>query len=151
MTTDSCWFCGRPASVLDSRQVHLHRDVDEALLGMYAEWKATSVGVPRCHRCRLGHDVHRVVWWVLVVSAAVTGILLVASGASRLSGEAWADEWQLVLPVLWTLAWLGLWQVIRRPQVRWRWVAPRPERWAREHPAVLQLVDEGWLHRGGPF
>lgn len=145
-----CWFCGAPAHVGAHLRVGLHRDVEESFLGLYREWRAAYVLVPRCRRCQRGHTVERGIGWVLIGSGAITGLLLLAWGASRLSGEAWADEWQLLLPVAWTAGWLALWRAVRQRRIGRGWLGPRSERYGREHPAALQLADEGWDQREGP-
>jgi len=89
--------------------------------------------------------------YVLIGSAAVTGLMLLAWGASRAGGEPWADEWQLFIPVVWTVIWLLLWRAVRQRWFKSRWLAPRPQRYAREHPAVQELAAEGWEQRDGPL
>jgi hypothetical protein len=139
-----CWFCGGEPQPEHQVFVELHRDVEEGLISR--RYKATWVTIPRCRRCRFGHQVERVVRWVLIGSAAVTGLMLLAWGASRSSGEAWADEWQLLLPVVWTAFCLLVWRAVRDHRLPWRWLAPRPERYLREHPAIEELVEDGWQY-----
>ncbi|GAA4911276.1 hypothetical protein LX16_2587 [Stackebrandtia albiflava] len=143
-----CWWCGDPSLPGDHLRTAVHRDVEERLLGLRQEWKVRWLDIPRCRRCRHGHALDRAVRYVLVGSFAVTGLMLLAWGASRAAGEVWADEWQLVVPVAWTLTWWILWWWIRLG--RWRWTAPKPENHADDHPVVLSLFAEGWLPGAGP-
>ncbi|TWD81149.1 hypothetical protein FB561_2253 [Kribbella amoyensis] len=151
MTPSACWFCGDQATPGHQARTGVHRDPEDQFLGLRREWKATWVDVPRCRRCRIGHEIDKVVKYVLIASAAVTGLMLLAWTASRLGGEAWADEWQLVLPVLWTILWLVLWRAIRTSRIPWNRLAPKPEKHAREHPAIQQLVEDGWENREGGY
>jgi hypothetical protein len=148
VTARACWFCGTADLGADDLRISLGRDKEEYLLGLYEEWKATWVVVPRCRRCWISHRVERGAGYVVIGSAAFLGLLLIAWGASRLSGDSWADEWQLLLPVTWMAGCLLLWRGVRQRRFAWRWLAPRPERYGREHPAVVQLVDDGWEIRG---
>jgi hypothetical protein len=149
MTLGRCWFCGAPAHAGDQLRFGMHRDLRQTfvVVGVYQRWKVTSVPVPRCRRCRIGHGIEQAVFYVLAGSAAITGLMLVAWVGSR----PWADEWQVPLPVVWTLAWFTLWWGIRRHWFRWHRLAPRPQRYAREFPAVQDLVEDGWKYRGRPI
>ena len=89
MSLGDCWFCGEPSRSGDHVRTGLRRDAEESLLGMRRERKATWIDVPRCRRCRIGHEVDRAISYVLIGSAAITGLALLAWGASRLSGDAW--------------------------------------------------------------
>lgn len=80
----------------------------------------------------------------------VTGLMLVAWLGSLLSGEAWEDQWQVAFPVVWVLGWLTLWLGVMRRWFPVRWLAPRPRRYAREYPPVLELLEDGWRLRGRP-
>ena len=151
MNAVACWYCDAPFRPGDEVRIGLHRDAEDQLLGLRKEWKATEVIVPRCHRCRIGHSIDKAAKYVLIGSTAITGVMLLAWGASRLNGEAWTDEWQLILPVAWTAIWLFLWRGIRQHKFTWQWVAPKPERYGREHPTAQHLEAEGWTQRDGPL
>lgn len=131
--------------------VGLSRDRKQTfiIIGFYETWRQTYEIVPRCRRCRIGHSLERAVRYVLIGSAAVTGLMLLPLTISNLSGEPWKDQWLAVFPVLWTLGWLVLWRGVLGNWFGWRWLAPRPERHVREHPVVKTLIEDGW--GGGPL
>ncbi|TWE30093.1 hypothetical protein FHX69_2790 [Prauserella muralis] len=123
-------------------QLSLRRDMRDTfvVVGVYQRWKQLSVVVPRCRRCRVGHRIEQSVFWVLVGSAVLLGLMLLAGAL------AWAKLWELALVVLWVVAWLLLWWGVRQHWFRWPFLAPKPERHAREHPGVQELVADGWQH-----
>jgi hypothetical protein len=84
---------------------------------------------------------------VTVASAALTAFSLFVWVVSR----PWADEWELVIPVVWTLWWLLLWLGVRQHWFGWGWPAPRPRHYAREYPDVEELAEDGWNYRGRPL
>ncbi|RCV54294.1 hypothetical protein DEF23_16165 [Marinitenerispora sediminis] len=88
--------------------------------------------------------------WIFVASALVTGLPTVLMVGSNLGGSPWADQWQIAIPWAWTLVWLVLWAGVRQHWFGWRRLAPRPERHAREHPAVAELAADGWKYGGAP-
>lgn len=107
-------------------------------IGVYQRWKQVSVIVPRCHRCRIGHRIDQVLFWVMIGSAVILGLMLLAGAI------VWAKPWELALVALWVAAWLLLWCGVRQRWFRWRLLAPKPEKYAREHPDVEELVADGW-------
>lgn len=110
------------------------------VIGIYERWTSITVAVPRCKRCSIGHRIEQAVFWVLVGSAVVLGLMMLAGAAS------WAKPWELALVVLWVVAWWLLWLGVRRHWFRWRVLAPKPERYVRQHPTILELVEDGWDH-----
>lgn len=143
-----CWFCDRPARAGFQFRAGLHRDVRVIFFGIGAHqrWKQTWVDIPRCPRCQLGHRIEQVLFYVVLVSAAPTALMLLAWAASA----PWNDQWQVALPPLWVLLCVLLWSAVRRHWLTMSWLAPRPQRFARQYPAVQDLFEEGWSYRGRP-
>ncbi|GAA0565651.1 hypothetical protein A8924_5739 [Saccharopolyspora erythraea NRRL 2338] len=141
-----CWFCDAPASPADRVDVVLSRDRTQTfiVIGFYETWRQTYRFVPRCRRCRNGHGLERGLRRVLIGSAAFTGLMLLPLAAGNLSGEPWKDQWLAVFPVLLTLGLLMLWWGVLDSWFGWHRLAPRPERYALEHPAVQEMFEEGW-------
>jgi hypothetical protein len=148
VSNGECWFCGAPARAGDEMPVGMHRDVDTTnyVVAARRRWKTTSVRVPRCRRCRTGHRIEHVVFYVMAASAGITAFSLFVWVLSR----PWADEWQFVFPVGWTLWWVSFWLGMRHHWFAWRWLAPKPRRYAREYPVVEELYEDGWNYRAGP-
>lgn len=140
MHLDQCWFCGAPAGGEHHLLVGLRRDVRNTfiLVGIYQRWKQTFVVVPRCRRCRIGHQIEQVVFWVVIGSAVILALMLLAGAI------VWAKPWELALVVLWVTGWLLMWWGVRQHWFRWRLLAPKPQRHAREHPAVQELIADDW-------
>ncbi|QUH05814.1 hypothetical protein HUO13_06760 [Saccharopolyspora erythraea] len=114
------------------------------VIGIYETWRQAYRIVPRCGRCRIGHSLERGLRRVLIGSAAFTGLMLLPLAASNLSGEPWKDQWLAVFPVLLTMGLLVLWWGVLDNWFGWHRLAPRPERYALEHPAVQEMFEEGW-------
>lgn len=140
MSPGECWFCAAPTGAGDYLRIDMQRDMQETflLIAVHRRWTATWVDVPRCQRCRIGHGIDRAVLYVLAGSAVVVGLMLLAGATS------WAKPWELAIPVVWTLGWLVLWWGVRGHWFSWHRLAPKPERYAREYPAVLDLNADGW-------
>jgi len=152
MSVADCWFCAAPAHPIDSLRAYLHRDVEFSTIIIITEtrWKQTWVDVPRCRRCWVGHRIEQAIFYVLAASAGLTGFSLFVITLNLLGGERIADVWLMAIPVLWTLGWLALWSGVRRHRFTWEWLAPRPQRYAREYPPVKELLEDGWKYRPGP-
>ncbi|MBV2364510.1 hypothetical protein ACFPZ0_05875 [Streptomonospora nanhaiensis] len=152
MNPVECWFCSGPIRGGDYLRFDMYRNAQYTplLVAVHVRSERAWVNIPRCARCWFGHGVERVTRWVFLGSALVTGLPTVLMAGSYLGGDPWADSWQIVFPWIWTLAWLGLWLGVRQHRLPWRFLAPRPERHAREHPAVAALAEEGWKP-GGPL
>jgi hypothetical protein len=127
----------------------MHRDLTTTsfVVGIRRRWKTISVGVPRCRRCRIGHGIEQAVFLVMASSAGLTAFMLFVWVISR----PWDDEWELAVPVAWTVGWLSLWSGVRQHWFGWHRLAPRPRRYACEYPVVEELAADGWNYRAGPL
>ncbi len=83
-----------------------------------------------------------------VIAYAASGHLdkLLGILPSTPGGKVLAAIWAVVacLPTL-------VWIAVRQAWLPWERLAPRCLRYARHHPEVLQLREEGWRFRPGPF
>ncbi|MFC3999039.1 hypothetical protein ACFOVU_24185 [Nocardiopsis sediminis] len=152
MSVDACWFCAAPVGPGERLLVGMQRDVryTHLVVAVHTRWQQTWVSVPRCGRCTFGHAVERVTRWIFVASAAITGLPTVLMLLGYATGEPWADTWQFIFLWAWALATLVLWRGVRRHRFGWHRLAPRPERYVREHPAVAELTEDGWQYGGPP-
>ncbi|MBA0050198.1 hypothetical protein E0L36_04575 [Streptomyces sp. AJS327] len=151
-----CWFCG--GEVTDpwyNRLIGFHRGAETGMtrwvVVLRTTWQAEVVEVPRCTRCYGGHVAER-------VALTASGVALVAYAAfgqlDRLlgilpttsAGRAWAVVWA-VAACLPALCWLAL----RQGWLPGRRLAPRGLHYARHHPEVIRLREDGWRFRPGPF
>ncbi|MFC7328816.1 hypothetical protein [Marinactinospora rubrisoli] len=152
MSANECWFCATPTRNGEYLHFGMHRDVryTPLVIALHTRWATTTAYVPRCERCMSGHVIEKWTRWIFAGSALVTGLPTVLMLGSNLSGEPWADQWQIIFPWIWTLSWLVLWLGVRQHWFGWHRLAPRPERHARRHPAVVRLAEDGWKYGGGP-
>ncbi|MGW3285518.1 hypothetical protein ACWDR3_12845 [Streptomyces sp. NPDC001002] len=151
-----CWFCenAAPPSWHD-RVMGLHRGADTNMTAwivvLRTTWRREVVHVPRCARCHTGHQMEQTAAVLAVASLiayAASGQLdhllgiVPNTGADRTAAAIWATV--AVLP---TLTWLA----IRHARLPWQRLAPHRLGYARHHPDFVQLLDEGWNPRPGPF
>ncbi|MEV7089292.1 hypothetical protein AB0O07_25950 [Streptomyces sp. NPDC093085] len=107
--------------------------------------------VPRCARCHTGHQIEvasAVFFVAALIAYAGSGQLdrllgiLPASGGERTAAALWAAG--ACLP---GLAWIA----VRHARLPWHRLAPRRRGYAYHHPEVIQLRDDDWRLRPGPF
>jgi hypothetical protein len=88
----------------------------------------------------MGHGIEWAAHWMTVASAVLTFCVLFAAAVTES-----LVFWDLIAPViLWTSGWTLLWSAVRQNWFGWRWLAPRPRRHERKHPAVSAMVEDGW-------
>jgi hypothetical protein len=143
---EGCWFCGRPRDERCGFRVGLHRDVESKNYAVVVsdQWQRRGVVVPRCRRCRVGHGLETVLL-VIGIPAIAWGAGLLIDGLTGAAGADPLDRGNVVaiaafaLPLLaWVALVLGLFGLRRR-------------RYVRRHPAVADLLDDGWRYGGAPI
>lgn len=143
---EDCWFCGRARDERHGFRVGLHRDVETKNYAIVIsdQWQRRDVVVPRCRRCRVGHGLETLLLVIGIPAIAWgTGLLIDgltgAAGADPLDRGNVAAIVAFALPLAgWVALVLGLFGLRRR-------------RYVRRHPAVANLLGDGWRYGGAPI
>ena len=143
---EDCWFCGRARDERHDFRVGLHRDVETKNYAVVIsdQWQRRDVVVPRCRRCRVGHGLETLLLVIGIPAVAWAAGLLIdgltgAAGTDPLDRGNVAAIVAFALPFAgWVALVLGLFGLRRR-------------RYVRRHPAVANLLGDGWRYGGAPI
>ncbi|MEU5957887.1 hypothetical protein [Streptomyces sp. NPDC047525] len=151
-----CWFCGNAAQASwHDRILGLHQGADTTMtpwiVVLRTRWRQEVVHVPRCARCHTGHQIEQT---AAVLSTAALIAYAASGGLDQLLGILPTSAAERTVAAIWAVVAClpGLtWIAIRHGWLPWRHLAPHRLGHARHHPEFIQLLDDGWKPRPGPF